>query len=101
ARIAAACARVAQREHFGMRLAGPCMPAFADDSAVLHDDAAHTRIGRGGVQAAPRELERARHVGAVLIVRRRHQRRTRFSAAGGASTSFSASRKSDTSWNDR
>ena len=86
-----------------MRLAGALVPAFADDLAVVDDHAADARVRRRRVEAAFGKRERARHVRAVgvgeyghrTMPRTRHYLRTRLA---GASTSLSASRKSDTSW---
>ena len=51
-----------QRRDFGMRAAGALVPALAHHLAIAHQHAADARIGIGGVQAAARQLERARHV---------------------------------------
>jgi len=50
---------------FGVRGAGPLVPAFADDSAILDDDASDTRVGAGGEQTARGELQRASHMGVI------------------------------------
>ena len=39
----------AQGMHFGVLLAGTQMPAFADDQAVVDDDATDAWIGGGGI----------------------------------------------------
>ncbi|CCJ95620.1 hypothetical protein BN131_3293 [Cronobacter malonaticus 681] len=55
-------ARHAQRMHFGMRLAGAQMKAFADDYAIFNNHAAHARIRMRGKTSLARELKGARHV---------------------------------------
>jgi hypothetical protein len=45
-----------------MRLAGAHMKTLADHATVLHHHRTDARIRIGRVQAAPRELQRARHV---------------------------------------
>ena len=90
-----------QSNHLRMGAARALVPAFANHDAVAHYHAADTRIRRGRAKPAARELEGARHVATFGLVERAHQRRARLSAGGGASTSFSASRKSETSWKDR
>ena len=50
---------------FGMRQAGPFVPALADDSAMPDDDTADTGIGCGAVKAALRQLQGARHEGVI------------------------------------
>ena len=50
-----------QRMHFGVRLAGTLVPAFANDDAIAHDDAADTGIGSGGQQPTLGQLQRTRH----------------------------------------
>ncbi len=54
-----------QRRRLGVRPAGLLVPALADQAAIAHDDTADTRIGGRGEQAAPRQLQRARHEGVV------------------------------------
>src|SRR5208283_5572225 len=44
----AAGARGLEGDDFGVRLAGPLVPALADNAPVAHDDAADARIGSGG-----------------------------------------------------
>ena len=100
ARIGAAPRSIGQRVDLGVRFACALVESLADDRAVAHDHAADARVGRRRVKAARRKLEGARHVGAVSLRVARHFARGRF-AAGGASTSRSASRKSETSWKDR
>jgi len=60
-----AIARGAQREHFGMRLPGTRVEAFADHLAIAHQHAAHHRVRLGRVRAALGEPQRARHHGVV------------------------------------
>ncbi len=103
-RVVSARTRIGERRHFRMRFAGDCMPAFADHVPIFHDHAADARVRRRRVEAALGKRERARHVAPVVIgkIGLRHAgRRSGLRGARTASTSFSASRKSDTSWNDR
>ena len=60
-------ARLLQRQHFGMGLARPPVPAFAHHLAIPHDDAAHTRIGRGGVDALPGQVDGPLHGPAIVF----------------------------------
>src|SRR5512143_3904295 len=82
-----------QGMHFGMRLAGSLVPAFADDFAVFHQHAADARIGSGRVQAT---LSQAQRPGHPLTIGRIHclslLRRRVFLTAS------MASEKSPTSW---
>ncbi len=73
-----------------------CQPS-PTTTAARDDHAADARIRRRRVEAALGEGERARHVRAVGVGERGHEPclRARFA---GASTSFSASLKSETSW---
>ena len=54
-------ARRVQGDDLRVRLAGALMPAFAHDDAVAHEHATDAGIGRGRVQAALGEVERAGH----------------------------------------
>ena len=101
ARIVTATAHLVQRGNLGVRKTCALVPSLTDDDAVARDDATDARIRARRPQAAARELQRARHVAAIGGEAVLHQRRARLSAGAGASTSFSASRKSDTSWNER
>ena len=56
-----------QRQHFGMGLAGPPVPAFAHHLAIPHDDAAHTRIGHGGIDALPGQVDGPLHGLAIVF----------------------------------
>ena len=58
-------ARGAQREDFGVRLAGALVPAFADDLFAMSDHAADARIGLRRMQTEIGEAQRARHVGMI------------------------------------
>ena len=106
--VGAAARGVGERLDLGVRRTRARVEAFADHGAVADDHAADARVRRRRVHPARREIERVRHVRAVAVGERRHRdsrtgryRRGRLAAGGGASTSRSASRKSDTSWNDR
>ena len=63
-------AGLAQCVHLGVRLTGTGMPAFADDLAITHDDAADSWIGMGGVQAFARQPQGARHEELVAFAHR-------------------------------
>ncbi len=64
-----------QGEHFGMLLPRTAMPAFADDPAILDDDAADTGVGSGGVESEFGKAQRPRHHFVVSGTEpRRHQR---------------------------
>ena len=65
----AACplAGLLQRQHFGMGLAGPPVPTFAHHLAIPHDDAAHTRIGHGGIDAQPGQVDGPLHGPAIVF----------------------------------
>ena len=90
----------AECRHFRVRPARALVPAFADDAAVVNDDAAHARVGCRRVEPPGGKLERPRHVAPVVVAERvRHCEARRF--LPGASTSASASWKSETSWNAR
>ena len=78
-----------KRRHLGVRSARSLVPAFADDALAAGHDAADARIGRGAVQAALGEGERAAHHRVVESGERSHLRRLR-----GDFTSCTASRKS-------
>ena len=54
-----------QRMDFGVRCTSTLMPAFADDLALLDDDAANAWIGCGGIQPPRRELQRVRHMDVI------------------------------------
>ena len=55
-------ARVVERLHFRVRLAGACVPAVATDGTVRRDhDGADHRIGRGPPLSARRMKQRAPH----------------------------------------
>src|SRR5690606_29118594 len=54
-------AGLTQGMHLGMWLTGLGVPAFADDLAALHDDAADPWIGMGGIQPLARQLQGAGH----------------------------------------
>jgi hypothetical protein len=89
-----------ERRHFRVRPARALVPSFAEDTTVTNDDAAHPRVGRRRVAPAGGELERPRHVAPVVVAERvLHCAARRF--LPGASTSASASWKSETSWNAR
>ena len=60
-------ARRAQGVDFGVRLARVLVPAFADDGVILDEDAADARVGGGGVEAAPREFQRAPHPAGIVV----------------------------------
>jgi hypothetical protein len=65
----------AQSMHFGVLLAGAQMPAFADDLAIIDDDATDTRIGGRGLQTQLGQAQRPRHhfvIGGAETLR--HQR---------------------------
>ena len=83
-------ARLAQGMHLGVRFAGTHVPTFADDLAVMHDDAADPGIGVGGIQALPRELQGPCHI--TLIVHCR---------AGSRDRRSISSRNSLRSWKRR
>lgn len=51
----------AQGVDLGVRLAGACVPAFADGATVAHQHATDARVRRGGRQSAGGKLQRARH----------------------------------------
>src|SRR5690606_679393 len=51
----------AKRQHLGMRLPRPYMPAFAHDALALRNDTADAGIGVGGVEAERGEVQRAGH----------------------------------------
>jgi hypothetical protein len=54
-----------QRVHLGVRFSRGAVPAFADDRAIAHQHAAHSRIGVGGRHAQPRKLQGAGHVAMI------------------------------------
>ena len=56
-----------QRQHFGMGLAGPPVPAFAHHLAIPHDDAAHARVGHGGIDALPGQVDGPLHGPAIVF----------------------------------
>ena len=60
-------ARLLQRQHFGMGLARPPVPAFAHHLAITHNDAAHTRIGHGGIDALPGQVDGPLHGPAIVF----------------------------------
>ncbi|MNT37095.1 hypothetical protein D3C72_1732150 [compost metagenome] len=59
-------AGLAQGVDLGMGLAGAHVPAFAHYLAVADDDAAHARVGMGGIDAFARQLKGAGHVGLIV-----------------------------------
>ncbi|RMU45959.1 hypothetical protein ALP29_200276 [Pseudomonas syringae pv. avii] len=53
---------LAQRVHFGVRLASPRMPALTDNLAVTHDHATDSRVGVCRIKALARQFQRMGHV---------------------------------------
>jgi len=110
--VAPARPRIGECGHLRVRAARALVEAFAGDLAAVDDHAADARIRRRRVEAALGEHERARHVMAIVVGERARRRvrsrepvhagrRAGFFGGRTASTSFSASRKSETSWNER
>ena len=61
-----------QRVDLGMRFSGQCVPAFANDFTVSHDDAANHWIGMRAVATALSKLQSALHVHIISGVEIRH-----------------------------
>jgi hypothetical protein len=103
AHVVAASLRIGKCRHLGMREAGARVEPLADDDAVLRDHTTDARIRRGRIEAALGERERARHLTAVVFGEPvgHAGRRAALRGVRTASTSFNASRKSETSWNER
>ncbi len=57
-----------ERVTFSVRLSRALVPTLAHHLAIPHDDAPHAGIGIGGIEAAPRQLQRARHITGVGAV---------------------------------
>src|SRR6185295_14292966 len=81
-------ARRGERVHFRVGPARSFVPAFSEDRPIARDDAADPRVGRGRVQPALRELQRAGHQ--AMVIGGKHYFLT------GCCTSLMASWKSST-----
>ena len=64
--------RLAQRMHLRMRLTRPLMPALTHHLAIANDNAAHPRVGHGGAEPLPCQIEGTLHEPLVVCVE--HQR---------------------------
>ena len=60
-------ARCAQGVCFGVWFASVLVPAFADGNVVFDEDAADAWVRGGGVETAPREVQRALHPVGIVV----------------------------------
>ncbi|MCY1440295.1 hypothetical protein D9M71_565630 [compost metagenome] len=91
-------AGLTQRMHFGVRLTGTHMPAFADDLAVANNHTADARIRMGRIQALAGQFQGPGHVMGVeyrALVGHAH------SLAGSRARRSISSRNSLRSWKRR
>lgn len=56
-----------QGMHLGVRSSGLAVPSFADDDAILHDDASDCRIGSRAADTFTGQFQRPLHISRIHV----------------------------------